>query len=121
MMKLALAAVAILAATPALADDWDFVLINGTTKTIKTVEIAATGTTTWQDNKIDPEFKRADDAGAPGKRMTVHFDKGPGCKYDVKINFTDNSNAVLTNVNVCDNSFVTAKLSATGVASFTAN
>ncbi|WP_066798364.1 hypothetical protein [Sphingomonas soli] len=121
MMKLAIAAAAILAATPALADDWDFVLINGSGKTIKTIEIAATGTTTWQANKVDPEFKKEDSTVKNGARTTVHFDKGPGCKYDVKLNFTDDSSATLTGVNVCDNSFVTAKLNAAGVASFTSN
>ena len=121
MMRMAMAAAAILAATPALADDWDFVLINGTSKAIKTVELAPTGTTTWQPNKVDPDFKKADNAGKPGTRMTVHFDKGAPCKYDVKLNFTDDTNATLTAVNVCDNSFVTAKLSAAGAATFTAN
>ncbi|RYY27369.1 MAG: hypothetical protein EOP62_07280 [Sphingomonadales bacterium] len=120
MMKLALAAAAILVATPALADDWDFILINSTGKEIKNVELAPAGTTTWQPNKIDPEFKR-EGVAKVGARMTVHFDKGPGCKYDVKLNFGDNSNATLSAVNVCDNSFVTAKLNAAGVASFSAN
>lgn len=121
MMKLVVAAAAILAATPAIADDWDFVLINGTTKAIKTVELSPTGTATWQPNKIDPEFKKPETAGKPGTRMTVHFDKGAGCKYDVKLTFTDDSTATLTAVNICDNSYVTAKLNAAGVATFTAN
>lgn len=121
MIKLVLAAAAVLAATPAIADDWDFVLINSTAKSIKTVEIAATATDTWQPNKVDPEFKKSDKAGQPGTRMTVHFDKGAGCKYDVKLNFTDETSATLTGVNVCDNSYVTAKLNAAGTATFTAN
>ncbi|MEP9359343.1 hypothetical protein [Sphingomonas sp. KR3-1] len=122
MLKLGLAAAAALViAAPAMADDWDFVLINSSGKAIKTVEIAPTGTTTWQPNKVDPEFKKEDTVVKPGGRMTVHFDKGSGCKYDVKLNFADNSNAVWTAINVCDNSFVTVKYSAAGAPVFTAN
>jgi hypothetical protein len=121
MLKLGLAAAAALVvAAPAMADAWDFVLINSSGKPIKTVEIAPTGTTTWQPNKVDPDFKK-EGAVKPGGRMTVHFDKGPGCKYDVKITFGDDSNSVWTAINVCDNSFVTVKYNAAGATTFTAN
>ena len=121
MMKLAVtAAAAILMAAPALADDWDFILINGSGKALKTVELAPAGTTTWQTNKVDPEMKREPTVKAGG-RMTVHFDKGPGCKYDLKITFADDSSSVWSAVNVCDNSFVTVKYNAAGAPVFTAN
>ena len=122
MMKLAVtAAAAILMAAPALADDWDFVLINSSGKPIKTIELAPTSTTTWQANKIDPELKR-EAVLKPGGRMTVHFDKdGKVCKYDVKATFADDSSSVWTGINVCDNSFVTVKLNAAGATTFTAN
>lgn len=122
MLKLGLAAIAALViAAPAMADDWDFVLINSSGKAIKTVEIAPTGTTTWQPNKVDPDFKKEDATVKPGARMTVHFDKGAGCKYDVKLNFVDGSNGVWTAINVCDNSYVTVKYSGAGAPTFTAN
>jgi hypothetical protein len=121
MKKLAVAAAAaILVAAPALADDWDFVLINNSGKAIKTVEVAPAGTTSWQPNKIDPDFKKEGDV-KPGARMTVHFDKGPGCKYDVKLNFADASSSTWTGINVCDNSYVTVKYNAAGEPAFTAN
>jgi len=122
MLKLGLAAAAaIVVAAPAMADDWDFVLINNSGKAIKTVEIAPTGTTTWQPNKVDPEFKKADATVKPGARMTVHFDKGAGCKYDVKLSFADNSEGVWTGINVCDNSYITVKYNTAGAPAFTAN
>jgi|GEM_PF-537193 len=122
MLKLGLAAAAaIVIAAPAMADDWDFVLINNSGKAIKTVEIAPTGTTTWQPNKVDPEFKKADATVKPGARMTVHFDKGAGCKYDVKLSFADNSEGVWTGINVCDNSYITVKYNTAGAPAFTAN
>lgn len=116
---LAVAALAI--ATPALADDWDFVLINLTGKPIKTAEVAPAGTQNWQPNKVDPDFKREDAVVKPGARMTVHFDKGPGCKYDVKLSFTDGSSSIWTGFNACDNSYITVKYSAAGAPMFTAN
>jgi hypothetical protein len=122
MLKLGLAAAAaIVIAAPAMADDWDFVLINNSGKAIKTVEIAPTGTTTWQPNKVDPEFKKADATVKPGARMTVHFDKGAGCKYDVKLSFADSSEGVWTGINVCDNSYITVKYNTAGAPAFTAN
>jgi len=122
MLKLGLAAAAaIVIAAPAMADDWDFVLINNSGKAIKTVEIAPTGTTTWQPNKVDPEFKKADATVKPGARMTVHFDKGAGCKYDVKLSFADSSEGVWTGINVCDNSYITVKYNSAGAPAFTAN
>ena len=121
MLKMGIAVIgAIVVASPALADDWDFVLINSSGKPIKTVEIAPTGTTTWQPNKIDPDFKKEGDV-KPGGRMTVHFDKGPGCKYDVKLTFADSSTGTWTGINVCDNSYVTVKYNAAGAPMFTAN
>ena len=116
---LILAAVAMVIATPALADDWDFVLINNTGKQIKLVELAPTGTTTWQKNKVDEGQKTID--LTPGKRGTIHFDKGAQCKYDVKGTFNDDTSAVWTAINVCDNAYVTLKMNAAGAPVFTAN
>lgn len=106
--------------TPALADEWDFVLINNAGKEIKLVEVAPTGTQTWQKNVVDEEVKKATTT-KPGGRMTVHFDKGAACKYDVKATFADDSSLVWTGVNVCDNSYVTVKVTAAGAPTFTAN
>jgi hypothetical protein len=115
------AAAAVMIATPALADDWDFILVNNSGKSIKTVELAPAGTTTFQPNKIDPDMKR-DAVIKAGGRMTVHFDKaGAQCRFDVKATFEDGSNATWSNINVCDNSYVTVKYDAKGAPVFTAN
>jgi hypothetical protein len=121
MWKPGLAAAALTLASPALADDWDFVLINNSGKAIRTVEIAPMGTATWQPNRVDPDFAKPDATVKPGARMTVHFDKGPGCKYDVKIGFTDGSSSVWTGFNACDNNYMTVKYNAAGATAFTAN
>ncbi len=107
-------------ATPAFADAWDFVLTNNTGKEIKLIELAPTGTTTWQKNIIDEQIKK-DPTTKPGARITVHFDKGTACKYDVKATFADDTSLVWTGVNVCDNSFIVVKINASGAPTFTAN
>ena len=116
---LIMAGAALVVATPALADDWDFVLINSTAKEITLVELAPTGTQTWQKNKIDEGQKSV--ALTPGKRGTIHFDKGATCKYDIRATFGDDTTLVWTAINVCDNAFVTLKVNASGAPTFTAN
>ena len=116
---LIMAVAALLVATPALAEAWDFVLTNSTTKEIKLVELAPTGTTDWQKNIVDEGLKTVE--LTPGKRGTIHFDKGAACKYDVKATFADDTSMIWTGINVCDNSYVTLKLSAAGAPTFTAN
>lgn len=113
-------AAALMAATPALADDWDFILTNNSGKSIKAIEISAGGANSWVANKVDPEYKK-DATLKNGARMTVHFDKGEGCKYDVKATFEDGSSAVWTGINVCDNSFVAIRYNASGAPVFTAS
>ena len=98
-----------LAASPALAEDWDFVLINDAGKTIKTVEIAVAGSGAWK-----PNFK---EEGAPDRlvkakaRTTVRLDKPTGqCRFDIKATFEDGASQVWPGANICDNSYITVRL-----------
>lgn len=108
MTKLAFIASALVlaAATPALADDWDFMLVNNTGKLIEKIEVAPAGSGSWAENKVDPELKKDGKVKAGGK-TTVHFDKGNQCKYDVRATFEDKSTAVWSGYNACDNSYLT--------------
>ncbi len=119
MRKLAFTAfAALIAASPAWADAWDFILTNSTGKEIKSLDLAPTGTQDWQPNKVDADMAKT---FKPGARTTVHFDRGAKCNYDIRATFADSTTIVWTNVNVCDDSYVTVKLGADGVPSFTAN
>jgi hypothetical protein len=121
MRKTLLAIAALTVATPALADDWDFVLINSSGKEIKLIEISPTGASTWVKNREDEGVKKAASIKSGG-RMTVHFDKaGNQCRYDVRGTFMDDTTAIWANINVCDNAYVTIKYSAAGAPTFTAN
>lgn len=105
-------------AVPALAEDWDFVLANNTGKPIKGIDISAAGAGTWVANKVEPEAKKSETKA--GGRMTVHFDKGSGCKYDVKATFADETSAIWSGINVCDNAYVTLNY-ANGAPTFKAS
>lgn len=98
----------LLAATPAFADDWDFILTNDTGKEVKTIEVSPTGAAKWQPNKVDADVQKAPTL-KPAARTTVHFSKDAECKFDIRLTFADDSNAVWTNINVCDNSYVTLR------------
>lgn len=119
MNKFALAAALLMVASPALAEDWDFMLINSTGKGIKAIEVSPAGAATWQANKLDPDVKR-EPVTKPGGKTTIHFNKGSGCKYDVKATFADDTSATWSGINVCDNAYVTLKYSA-GAPTFTAS
>jgi hypothetical protein len=114
-------AAVLLIATPASAEDWDFVLINTTGKVIQTVELAPTGTTDWVPNQVDPEVGRL----APvqvGGRATIHFDKrADACVYDIRATFEGEPPSVWSRINVCDNSFVTLRFNASGATASTVN
>lgn len=119
--KLVAALLALAVATPALAEQWDFVLTNQTGKGIKLVEVSPTGAADWQKNQVDPDTTKAG-VVAPGARTTIHFDRNENiCKYDVRATFADDTTLVWTGINVCDNAYVTLKLTGNGVPSFTAN
>jgi hypothetical protein len=110
---------ALVAASPALAEDWDFVLVNSTGKLVDAIEIAPAASDKWAANKVDSEAKKPTSV-KPGARTTVHFDKGSGCKYDLRVTFDDKTSAVWSGINLCDNSYVTIKY-AGGKPTFTAN
>lgn len=100
---------ALLAAAPALAEDWDFMLVNNTGRTITKLEVAPSGTGTWEANRYDGEVKKDPNVKAGGK-TTVHFDKGASCKYDVRATFEDKSTAIWSGFDTCDNSYMTISI-----------
>lgn len=91
-------------AAPALAENWDFVLVNKTGKTITLVEVSPSGAADWKKDRRD------DDLGPksikPGDDYTVHFDKDDKtCKYDVRMTFEGDSQTVWPAFDVCKYAF----------------
>ena len=113
-------AAALVVASPASAEDWDFMLTNGSGKPIKTIELAPAGTVDFKPQTVDPETRR-DPVIKAGAKTTVRFDKAASqCRYDLKATFEDGTTQVWTGANVCDNSYITIKL-ANGKATITAS
>jgi hypothetical protein len=89
-------------AAPAYAEDWDFVLVNKTGKSIKLIELSESGKAAWVQEKLDEDM--VNDPIRPGVNHTVHFNK-TGCSLDVRLTFNDGSQAVWSNFNPCDFAF----------------
>lgn len=116
MIKHLIVAGACLLATPALADELDFVLINQSGKEITKVEMAPAGSTTFVASRQNEG--RATSV-RPGARMTVYFERsGQTCSFDLKATFKDSTSATWSRINVCDNAFVTLRMDANGATSF---
>lgn len=102
-MKLVIGTVLLALAAPAQADDWDFVLVNKTGKTIKQVELALSGSDAWFQWKTE---EGVSSAIKPGVDYTVHFGKdAKACRFDIRLTFDDDSTAVAQGLNVCDHAF----------------
>ena len=91
-------------ATPALAENWDFVLVNKTGKSIKLVEVSESGKADWKKEMLEEDRAKSDIK--PGEDHTVHFEKASAsCAFDVRMTFADDTQAVWTNFNVCKFAF----------------
>ncbi|CAH0496422.1 hypothetical protein [Novosphingobium sp. CECT 9465] len=121
MLKILIAAGvgALLAATPAFGEDWDFVLVNATGKRITDVEVAPAASARWQMQKRDPELKRM--PFPAGARQNISFDRDANvCLFDIRIKFADGTMGLWSRINVCDNSYVTIRYT-NGAPSFVGN
>lgn len=104
--------VCLVAASPAAAEDWDFMLTNSSGKPIKTIELAPAGTPDFKPQTIDAEMRR-DTVIKVGAKTTVRFDKAASqCRYDLRATFEDGTTQVWTGANICTNSYITLKLAA---------
>ena len=97
-------AVLLALATPAVAESWDFVLVNKTGRAIRTVEVAPAGSGAWAKEKLAEDIVVSDIE--PGEDHTVHFDRdAQACKFDVRLTFADDSTATAGGLDVCDYAF----------------
>jgi hypothetical protein len=91
-------------AAPAHAENWDFVLVNKTGKTIKMVEISLVGAADWKKDKREED--QGPGAIKPGDDYTVHFEKEANvCKYDVRMTFDGDNQLIWPAFDVCKYAF----------------
>ncbi len=106
MKRIALAALLVIAPTPALAGASGFVLVNGTGAGLAELSIRRAGTTDW---------KALGAAPAAGARGQVSF-KDPDCAFDIRATVPGVGPVTWADVNLCDVKSVTLNRDATAGA-----
>jgi len=99
--KFLIGAVLLAVAAPAYAAEQEFVLVNKTGKTIKTIELSDVGKGEWVPETLDEDMVH--DPVRNGMSHTVHYDKS--CSVDVRLTFSDGSQSVFGKFNACDYAF----------------
>jgi hypothetical protein len=92
MSRIALFAVLLAAASPALAGASDFLLVNGTGDALSGVSIRRAGTSDW---------KPLGSAPAPGARGQVQF-SDPDCAFDIRATIGGGGPVTWAGINLCD-------------------
>jgi len=97
MKSLLLAAAVILAAPAAMAADRVVAITNTTSAPIIELYGSNSGTSDWEEDLL------GEDVLGAGDTIRVNFDDGTGyCKFDFKAVYEDGTEAVLSDVNVCE-------------------
>ena len=98
------AAMALVISTPALADQRNFELINGTGRTVAQVFISPSNTSAWEEDVLSVNVL------PDGASANIHFvDDLDECVYDIMIVHDDGDRAVWGGINLCETSVVSAQ------------
>jgi len=93
----AAAALVLLAAPAARAENREVVIVNKTGTDIAEFYASNVGTNDWEEDILGVDVLPS------GERVTVNIDDGSGaCKFDFRAVFADGDEAVKGNVNVCE-------------------
>lgn len=104
LSSLALASATLFAATPALADDLDFTLVNKTGYVISEVYVSSAAKNDWEEDVMGR------DVLSNGERVDIQFERGSkGCKWDLKVVYDDEEEAVWKGFDLCAISEVTLR------------
>jgi hypothetical protein len=98
-------AVSAVGATVLPPGDQDFVLINRTGYEISEVYLSPVKTKSWGDDVMGP-----DDTLKNGTKVTIEFEhEATACKWDMKIVFSDEEEAIWEGFDLCKISEITLK------------
>ncbi len=99
-------------ATPALAGDQDFRLVNQTGYTVREVYVSSTATNDWEEDILDVDTL-ADEAS-----VDVLFDRSgrTGCLYDLKLVYNDGDTEEWDRIDLCEISTITVRYDRNGTA-----
>jgi hypothetical protein len=95
--------VGVFCAAPSFADDRDFELTNATGYSIREIYIDEASSKNWSENELDSVLK-------DGESMQFKFGKSDrGCKWDMKVVWTDDTSSVWSNLDLCTIEFIKLK------------
>ena len=101
MKLITLTALLGLFATPAMADERNFVLVNTTTRTVAQVFVSPANVNEWEEDILTVDVLPVD------RRVTIRFvDDLDQCEYDIKVVHDDGDSAVFGGINLCEASEV---------------
>jgi hypothetical protein len=104
IIRILAAGAALLAATPALADQRDFRLVNRTGYVVSEVYVSPSATDNWEEDVMGT------DTLAKDASVNISFnDRGKACLYDMKLVHDDGDTATWTKINLCEVSVVTVR------------
>ncbi len=71
-------------------------VVNKTKSTMSAIYASTVGTRTWEEDIL------GEDTLAPGESVEIDMDDGTGkCRFDLKAEFSDGTETVQANLNVC--------------------
>ena len=104
LIALAIAAASLLAAGSALAENLDFTMVNKTGYPIDEVYVSSAATNDWEEDVLGR------DQLGNGERVEIQFDRGErGCRWDLKVIYEDEEEAVWQTLDLCSISKVTLR------------
>lgn len=104
LSTLAVACVPLFAATPVLADNLDFTLVNKTGYVISEVYVSSAASNEWEEDVMGR------DVLSNGERVDIEFERGSkGCKWDLKVVYDDEEEATWKGFDLCSISEVTLR------------
>ncbi|MFP5466600.1 MAG: argininosuccinate lyase [Gammaproteobacteria bacterium] len=96
LSSLLVSGLALFTAAPALAENLDFTLINRTGYVISEVHVSSASSDDWEEDVM------GQDVLGDGERVDIAFEKGSqGCKWDLKVTYDDEEEAVWKNFDLC--------------------
>ena len=100
----AAAGAALLIASPALADQRDFRLVNRTGYVVNEVYVSPSATDDWEEDVMGRDTLGSDES------VNISFpNRGKACLYDLKLVHADGDTATWSKINLCEVSVVTVR------------
>jgi hypothetical protein len=88
--------IATAASTAAFASDKTVTVVNKTKTTMSAIYASSVGARTWEEDIL------GQDVLEPGQSVDIDMDDGSGaCRFDLKAEFSDGSNTIQQDLNVC--------------------